>query len=151
MKSKVVFNVLIYTTMTVQDVIFYDWKTCIDKIHEKSVLLHGWTWQKSSKKSFFIRQHFNYRNGSEKIHPKKIFFFRDGLDILLPKVARCISRLAAFAEEFKDLPTLGNQNKTFFHKISWIFRIYSVCWTCPIVITFTHILNIFLHTSRLPS
>ncbi|XP_023348069.1 adenylosuccinate lyase, partial [Eurytemora carolleeae] len=32
---------------------------------------------------------------------------RDGLDILLPKAARCISRLAAFAEEFKDLPTLG--------------------------------------------
>jgi adenylosuccinate lyase len=36
-----------------------------------------------------------------------IIQIRDGLDILLPKIARCISRLAAFAEEYKDLPTLG--------------------------------------------
>ncbi|XP_014277666.1 adenylosuccinate lyase [Halyomorpha halys] len=32
---------------------------------------------------------------------------RDGLDILLPKVATCINRLANFAEQYKSLPTLG--------------------------------------------
>lgn len=32
---------------------------------------------------------------------------RDGLDILLPKLARVISRLGDFAREYKDLPTLG--------------------------------------------
>jgi len=32
---------------------------------------------------------------------------RDGLDILLPKLARVISRLTGFAEKHKDLPTLG--------------------------------------------
>jgi len=32
---------------------------------------------------------------------------RDGIDILLPKVARCISRLAKFADQYKDLATLG--------------------------------------------
>lgn len=32
---------------------------------------------------------------------------RDGFDILLPKLARCISRLAKFADEYKSLPTLG--------------------------------------------
>jgi len=32
---------------------------------------------------------------------------RDGLDILLPKVAKCISRLANFATEYKDMATLG--------------------------------------------
>jgi adenylosuccinate lyase len=32
---------------------------------------------------------------------------RDGLNILLPKLARCISRLAKFAQDYKDLPTLG--------------------------------------------
>jgi len=32
---------------------------------------------------------------------------RDGIDILLPKLARCISRLADFARQYKDLPTLG--------------------------------------------
>lgn len=32
---------------------------------------------------------------------------RDGLDILLPKLGRCISRLADFAGEHKNLPTLG--------------------------------------------
>jgi len=36
-----------------------------------------------------------------------LILLRDGLDILLPKVARCISRLAKFAEQYKDLPTLG--------------------------------------------
>ena len=29
------------------------------------------------------------------------------MDILLPKIARCIDRLAKFAEENKDLPTVG--------------------------------------------
>uniref|UniRef100_A0A8D8M9Y2 Adenylosuccinate lyase n=1 Tax=Cacopsylla melanoneura TaxID=428564 RepID=A0A8D8M9Y2_9HEMI len=32
---------------------------------------------------------------------------RDGFDILLPKLATCISHLAFFADKFKDLPTLG--------------------------------------------
>lgn len=32
---------------------------------------------------------------------------RDGFNILLPKLARCISRLAKFADEYKALPTLG--------------------------------------------
>lgn len=32
---------------------------------------------------------------------------RDGFDILLPKLARCISRLGKFADEYKQLPTLG--------------------------------------------
>lgn len=36
-----------------------------------------------------------------------LILLRDGLDILLPKVARCIQRFAKFAEEYKDLPTLG--------------------------------------------
>ena len=32
---------------------------------------------------------------------------RDGLDLLLPKLARCIDRLAKFAEQYADMPTLG--------------------------------------------
>jgi len=32
---------------------------------------------------------------------------RDAFDILLPKLARCISRLSKFADEYKNLPTLG--------------------------------------------
>lgn len=32
---------------------------------------------------------------------------RDGLNILLPKLARCIERLSKFAEQYKSLPTLG--------------------------------------------
>ena len=32
---------------------------------------------------------------------------RDGLDILIPKLARCIDRLAKFAKEYASLPTLG--------------------------------------------
>jgi adenylosuccinate lyase len=36
-----------------------------------------------------------------------LIVIRDGLDLCLPKVARCIQRLAKFAEEYKDLPTLG--------------------------------------------
>jgi len=32
---------------------------------------------------------------------------RDGLDILLPKVAKCIDRLREFALEYKDMATLG--------------------------------------------
>ncbi|WP_407809617.1 lyase family protein, partial [Staphylococcus aureus] len=32
---------------------------------------------------------------------------RDGFNILLPKLARCIHRLSAFAREYKDLATLG--------------------------------------------
>lgn len=32
---------------------------------------------------------------------------RDGFDILLPKLARCISRLSKFADEYRSLATLG--------------------------------------------
>ncbi|XP_022646561.1 adenylosuccinate lyase-like isoform X3 [Varroa jacobsoni] len=32
---------------------------------------------------------------------------RDGLDILVPKIARCIDRLAKFAKEYAAVPTLG--------------------------------------------
>lgn len=36
-----------------------------------------------------------------------LIVLRDGFDILLPKVARCIHRFAKFAREQKDQPTLG--------------------------------------------
>jgi len=36
-----------------------------------------------------------------------LLVIRDGLDLLLPKVARCVDRLGKFAEEYKSLPTLG--------------------------------------------
>ncbi|KAN0065383.1 adenylosuccinase ade13 [Thecaphora frezii] len=36
-----------------------------------------------------------------------LIFLRRGLDLLLPKLALVIDRLAAFAEKYKDLPTLG--------------------------------------------
>ena len=36
-----------------------------------------------------------------------LIVIRDGLDILLPKVARCIQRLTDFAKEHRSLPTLG--------------------------------------------
>ncbi|XP_043924191.1 adenylosuccinate lyase isoform X1 [Protopterus annectens] len=36
-----------------------------------------------------------------------LIVLRDGIDILLPKLARVISRLANFAEQYANLPTLG--------------------------------------------
>merc|ERR1719419_322912 len=36
-----------------------------------------------------------------------LIMLKDGLEILVPKIARVISRLADFAKEYKDLPTLG--------------------------------------------
>ncbi|XP_050958743.1 adenylosuccinate lyase [Labeo rohita] len=36
-----------------------------------------------------------------------LIMLRDGFDILLPKLARVIDRLAKFAEEYAELPTLG--------------------------------------------
>ncbi|XP_063282471.1 adenylosuccinate lyase [Pelobates fuscus] len=36
-----------------------------------------------------------------------LIVLRDGFDLLLPKLARVISRLADFAERYADLPTLG--------------------------------------------
>ncbi|KAL7425077.1 adenylosuccinase ade13 [Cryptotrichosporon argae] len=36
-----------------------------------------------------------------------LIFLRDGLSILLPKLATVISRLSAFATQYRDLPTLG--------------------------------------------
>ncbi|KAJ3300580.1 adenylosuccinase ade13 [Borealophlyctis nickersoniae] len=37
----------------------------------------------------------------------ELIMMRDGLDILLPKLASAISKLADFARTYKDLPTLG--------------------------------------------
>jgi len=36
-----------------------------------------------------------------------LMIIRDGIDLLLPKLARCIDRLKKFAIEYKDLPCLG--------------------------------------------
>eukprot|EP00128_Syssomonas_multiformis_P010462 Colp12_sorted_trinity150504_noHs@30169 len=36
-----------------------------------------------------------------------LIVMRDAFDILIPKLARVISRLATFADQYKDLPTLG--------------------------------------------
>lgn len=36
-----------------------------------------------------------------------LIFLREGLDILLPKLATVISRLTTFAQQYRDLPTLG--------------------------------------------
>jgi len=36
-----------------------------------------------------------------------LIIIRDGFEILLPKLARCIDRLSKFAQENKDLPVLG--------------------------------------------
>lgn len=36
-----------------------------------------------------------------------LIFLRDGLDILIPKLAVVVDKLAAFANEYKDLPCLG--------------------------------------------
>ncbi|KAK7073175.1 hypothetical protein SK128_008542 [Halocaridina rubra] len=36
-----------------------------------------------------------------------LIVLRDGFDILLPKIARCIQRLAKFSKDYKDQPTLG--------------------------------------------
>ncbi len=36
-----------------------------------------------------------------------LIVIRDGLDVLLPKVARCVDRLSRFAREHRALPTLG--------------------------------------------
>lgn len=36
-----------------------------------------------------------------------LIFLRDACDIILPKLAVVIERLARFAEQYKDLPTLG--------------------------------------------
>jgi adenylosuccinate lyase len=36
-----------------------------------------------------------------------LIFLREGLDILLPKLAVVISRFSDFAKQYRDLPTLG--------------------------------------------
>ncbi|KIW45556.1 adenylosuccinate lyase [Exophiala oligosperma] len=36
-----------------------------------------------------------------------LIFLRDGLSLLLPKIARCIKKLSDFAVQYKDLPCLG--------------------------------------------
>jgi adenylosuccinate lyase len=36
-----------------------------------------------------------------------LIILRDGFDLLLPKLAGCIQRLAQFADQYKSLPTLG--------------------------------------------
>ncbi len=36
-----------------------------------------------------------------------LIVYRDALSILLPKIAKCIDRMAKFAREYRDLATLG--------------------------------------------
>lgn len=36
-----------------------------------------------------------------------LIIYREALNILLPKIARCIDRMAEFAKKYKDLATLG--------------------------------------------
>uniref|UniRef100_A0A3P9BGL1 Adenylosuccinate lyase n=1 Tax=Maylandia zebra TaxID=106582 RepID=A0A3P9BGL1_9CICH len=48
---------------------------------------------------------------------------RDGFNILLPKLARVIDRLANFAEEYADLPTLGF---THFHCLTLMSKVHKV-------------------------
>ena len=36
-----------------------------------------------------------------------LIVMRESMEILLPKIARCVARLSDFAREYKDLPTLG--------------------------------------------
>lgn len=36
-----------------------------------------------------------------------LIFLRDGLDLLLPKLATIVSKLSEFTIEYKDMPTLG--------------------------------------------
>ncbi|XP_067928085.1 adenylosuccinate lyase-like [Watersipora subatra] len=36
-----------------------------------------------------------------------LIVLRDGLDLILPKVARCVQRLAVFAEEYRSMPCLA--------------------------------------------
>nr|CAD7194315.1 unnamed protein product [Timema douglasi] len=44
---------------------------------------------------------------TELSHETDLIILRDGFDVLLPKVAGCIDRLAKFADQYKNLPTLG--------------------------------------------
>ncbi|KAJ3384461.1 adenylosuccinase ade13 [Lobulomyces angularis] len=37
----------------------------------------------------------------------ELIMMRDALDIIIPKLASCIEKLAKFSEKYKDLPTLG--------------------------------------------
>ncbi|KAJ3074739.1 adenylosuccinase ade13 [Podochytrium sp. JEL0797] len=37
----------------------------------------------------------------------ELIMMRDGLDIIIPKLASCIDKLSQFAMQYKDLPTLG--------------------------------------------
>jgi adenylosuccinate lyase len=43
----------------------------------------------------------------------ELIFMKNALDILLPKLATIISKLADFAVEYKDMPTLGFVSPTF--------------------------------------
>lgn len=44
------------------------------------------------------------------MHPLTEFKIRDGLDLVLPKLAKVIKNLQEFALKYKDLPTLGFVN-----------------------------------------
>jgi len=46
-------------------------------------------------------------NANDPADNADLIFLRDGLDILLPKLAVIIHRLSRFAVEYKELPTLG--------------------------------------------
>ena len=43
-----------------------------------------------------------------------LIFLRDGLDILLKKLAMCIARLSHFAQQYRDLPCLAYTHGTAF-------------------------------------
>ncbi|CAJ0932812.1 unnamed protein product [Ranitomeya imitator] len=48
-----------------------------------------------------------HQNAVDKPLMLDLIVLRDGFDLLLPKLARVISRLSDFAEKYADLPTLG--------------------------------------------
>ena len=64
-----------------------------------------------------------------------LMFLRDGLEILLPKLARVISKLKGFAVEHKGLPCLGwthlqaAQLVTVGKRVSWSCCFVSAGWT----------------------
>lgn len=51
-----------------------------------------------------------------------LILIKDGFEILLPKICRCIQRLAKFAEQYNYLPTLG-----FTHFVSIFNRFNEFC------------------------
>jgi adenylosuccinate lyase len=44
-----------------------------------------------------------------------LIFLKNGLDMILPKLATVISKLSEFAVEYKDMPTLGYTHYQYEH------------------------------------